>query len=97
MENSLKNTLQRNETVYEAVGKNTARNSQANREHMVALRRGNSSPRILSKRILTSKYVKASGINNNIEELKCTRRNKGVYNCQAGGRKYKRRQTRRRA
>ena len=90
--NTRRNRLQKGETYYEAIGKNTRRNTSANKQTMQSLRQGRSgtvqSP-VLTYKPVTSPlpYVKVAGLSPGVKGLSCKMQD-GLYLCapmQAGG------------
>ena len=85
--------LQKGEQIYEAVGQETQRNATANKAYMNKLRRGSNTPEnLIRKAAMTRKnqaplgrYIKTSGVNGSVKELKCTKNSSGSYLCQTGG------------
>ena len=84
--------LQKGEQIYEAVGQETQRNATANKAYMNKLRRGSNTPEnLIRKAAITRKnqaplgrYIKTSGVNGSVKELKCTKNSSGSYLCQTG-------------
>jgi hypothetical protein len=102
--NRRRNNLQKGEQIYEAVGKETTRNANANRAYMNRLRRGSNTPENLirkaamtkkNNRVPIGKYVKTTGLNSDTKSLSCTKTSPGQYICQSGaGRATRRRSVR---
>lgn len=94
--NKRRANLQKGEKTFEAVGGETARNAVANKEYMNKLRKGSNTPQnLIRKAAMTrkntnqkplGKYIKTTGLNSNVKELKCTKSNSPrSYSCQSGG------------
>ena len=96
--NRRRGNLQKGEQTFESIGGETARNANANKAYMNKLRRGSNTPEnAIRKAAMTrkntnlkplGKYVKTTGLNSTVKELKCVKNaTSSNYRCQTGGKR----------